>query len=719
MNYLQSMTKKIVKQKKQFNPILPPISKEVLDGLPFGAYIIGKDGIIEYFNRAMMKMAGEKYVNKIIGLNALKLPTYKKAGLTRHFREGLRGKPFRVEFVKYTSYTGKKTTFRHYDGIPVKDEKGHTQKLLCIVEDITEREKDKEALKESEEKFRILMEASPFSIQGYGTDGTVNHWNKASEKVYGYTAEEAIGKNLGKLIIPSDIKLLFKKALQIGKKAEKSGEFMPAGEVSLLRKDGSFVDVFSTHMVVKTEDGEPEMFCIDVDLSERKKMEEELRKLKLGIERSDQAIFTTDKKGTITYVNPTFEKLYGYKSKYALGRHRRLINSRKQTKRFYDIFWKELLKGKAMNVELITKSKNGLHVNVMESVNPIANKKNEIIGFLSIQTNITENKKVQEKLIEAEEKYRDIVENSPAMVHSVDKNGRIVFANQKECKALGYTLEELTGMHIKKIYSAKLWQDVQKGFEQLQKKGSLFVGDGEMVKKNGEIIDVEIDSIAIYNRKRKFMHTRSIIRDVTERKKAEEESNRQKKRFQVLYESSRDAIMILEPPTWAFTSGNPSTVKMFACKNEEDFVTYPPWKLSPPKQPDGQVSGDKAKTMIMKAMKEGSSFFEWTHRRKTGEDFPATVLLTRMTVSDMTYLQATVRDITLQKEAQKALKKAHDELERRVEERTAELQKAKDELQGKVQDLEKFSNLTVGRELRMIELKKKIKELERKLTDKK
>jgi PAS domain S-box-containing protein len=120
-------------------------------------------------------------------------------------------------------------------------------------------------------------------------------------------------------------------------------------------------------------------------------------------------------------------------------------------------------------------------------------------------------------------------------------------------------------------------------------------------------------------------------------------------RYRNLYESSRDAIMTIEPPSWRFTSGNPATVQMFMARDEAEFTSREPWTLSPDRQPDGRESGDKAKEMIETAMQNGSHFFEWTHKRFNGEEFPATVLLSRVEHAEKAFIQATVRDITEQK----------------------------------------------------------------------
>ena len=78
-------------------------------------------------------------------------------------------------------------------------------------------------------------------------------------------------------------------------------------------------------------------------------------------------------------------------------------------------------------------------------------------------------------------------------------------------------------------------------------------------------------------------------------------------KFRGLFESSRDAIMTLEPPSWRSTSRNSATIKMFGVKNEEEFISHGSWGLSPERQPDGRASAEKAREMIETAMREGSA----------------------------------------------------------------------------------------------------------------
>lgn len=127
-------------------------------------------------------------------------------------------------------------------------------------------------------------------------------------------------------------------------------------------------------------------------------------------------------------------------------------------------------------------------------------------------------------------------------------------------------------------------------------------------------------------------------------------------RFARMYHVTTDAVMLLDGET--FTDCNKATLDMFAVESVEKFITFHPADLSPEYQPDGEDSFTKANRMIMKAFQEGRNIFEWTHKKTTGEDFPAEVLLSPIVLRGKTYVQASVRDISERVKIQKELDEA-------------------------------------------------------------
>lgn len=145
--------------------------------------------------------------------------------------------------------------------------------VLAACIDITLRRHTERLLKQSDERFQTLLKEVPgVAVQGFGLDGTVNYWNQASETLYGYTEQEAIGANLLDLIVPPELR----EEVQASITELARGGSVEIGELELMRKDGKRVPVYSSLTAVRRPGLPPELFCIDFDLSERKRHENEL-----------------------------------------------------------------------------------------------------------------------------------------------------------------------------------------------------------------------------------------------------------------------------------------------------------------------------------------------------------------------------------------------------------------------------------------------------------
>jgi PAS domain S-box-containing protein len=151
--------------------------------------------------------------------------------------------------------------------------KGRTVRVTAL-NDITKRKQAEEELRKSEQRFRSIFENIPnIAVQGYDADRKIIFWNQASEKLYGYKKEEAIGNQLEDLIIPPEMREFVIEAVR---NWVENGIPIPHGELKLMRKDKTTFPVYSSHIILKNIKGEFEMYCIDIDMTERKHAEEAL-----------------------------------------------------------------------------------------------------------------------------------------------------------------------------------------------------------------------------------------------------------------------------------------------------------------------------------------------------------------------------------------------------------------------------------------------------------
>lgn len=158
---------------------------------------------------------------------------------------------------------------------PILDTNGVPIAILPESRDITELKKKEQEIFFAEERLRKLIDNIPLlAIQGYRLDGTTTYWHDTAEQLYGYSREEAIGKNLLDLIIPPEMRDEVREAIGI---MEKTGEPIPAAELLLMRKDGSRVPVYSSHAILTDIKGEKELFCFDIDLRDQKRVLQAIR----------------------------------------------------------------------------------------------------------------------------------------------------------------------------------------------------------------------------------------------------------------------------------------------------------------------------------------------------------------------------------------------------------------------------------------------------------
>ncbi|MCP4969164.1 MAG: PAS domain S-box protein [Arcobacter sp.] len=141
-------------------------------------------------------------------------------------------------------------------------------------------------IQENEKKFLDLICKVPnVAVQGYDKNRRVIYWNKASQEIYGYTKEDAMGNRVEDLIIPD---FMIEEVIQNIKDCHEKKIDIPSGELKLKHKNGSTVYVSSSHVMLYNDTSSPELFCIDIDINEQKKQEKELKEKNLILQEKSK-----------------------------------------------------------------------------------------------------------------------------------------------------------------------------------------------------------------------------------------------------------------------------------------------------------------------------------------------------------------------------------------------------------------------------------------------
>ena len=257
---------------------------------------------------------------------------------------------------------------------------------------------------------------------------------------------------------------------------------------------------------------------------------------------------------------------------------------------------------------------------------------------------------------------RDVLNRIGAGVALVDPHNRILeWVNPAAAELFGATTDQIIGQPCQRFLcpaDSSTCPILDQGKDADHAEQVLRRHDGRELPVMKSVKRILIDG------KEKLVET---FVDLSARKRAEVARREREDRYRALFETSRDAMMVLAMPAGNFVSANAATLELFGAKDEATFTALTPWALSPATQPDGRPSADKAREMIDVAMREGSHGFEWRHSRLDGREFPASVLLTRLEFAGQRLVQATIRDMSPTELALSALRDSEERLRLAVE----------------------------------------------------
>lgn len=280
----------------------------------------------------------------------------------------------------------------------LRNKDGEAEKMFFILRDITERMQIAQELSDSNDRFRNFLDTvTNIAVQSYNADCIITYWNKSSEDIYGYTSKEAIGQNIADLIFPDELIEPFKKAV---KEMHRSGIGHPAGELLLKRKDGTRISVYSNHSIVKQSGKEPEFYCIDIDLTERKRVEAALKESEKHFRTladSGQALIRTsglDKR--TTYFNQPWYNFTGRTLEQETGNGWIKSIHPDDVKRYLDTFETAFVQGGKYSLIYRLLNANGEYRWLQDVGSPRFNSSGDFIGYIGHSLDITDLKRMQD-----------------------------------------------------------------------------------------------------------------------------------------------------------------------------------------------------------------------------------------------------------------------------------------------------------------------------------
>ncbi|MDD2708188.1 MAG: PAS domain S-box protein [Verrucomicrobiae bacterium] len=275
---------------------------------------------------------------------------------------------------------------------------------------------------------------------------------------------------------------------------------------------------------------------------------------------------------------------------------------------------------------------------------------------IALCRDITARRKAEEELLY----FKKAVDSSSDAIGMSTPEGRHYYQNEAFTKLFGLTASQVDGAEGP---PSTIYADEKAGKEVFATimRGEPWIGQVKMKGGDNRLLDIWLRAYTIKDPSGKILGLVGLHTDITEHKRIERALRESESRYRALYMDSKDAIMLLSSDGF-FIAGNPATVKMFGCRDEGEFAMLSVSRLSPEYQPEGVLSAAKEREMIKRAMETGAQFFEWTHVRKDGTEFPCTVLLSRIEGGQGPFLQSTVRDVTAQKKAEGELLKTMRDL---------------------------------------------------------
>lgn len=445
----------------------------------------------------------------------------------------------------------------------IRDASGNPSAFVAIMKDISERKQMEDALKASEKKYSTIVERGSDGIV-IVQDGVMRYVNPKLLEISGFSLEETIGRSFIDFMSPE-----YKESvLEMYKRRLKGEEAPNRYEIEIIAKNGNKIQLEINASPIEHE-GRPADMAIVRDITERKRMEEQLRESEerfRGIaERSFDAIFTTDLEGRATHVSPAIERIFGYRPEEMIGTPILNYVPESEIPRATQSFT-EVLKGKIpKDLEFEVRRKDGSPAFIEISASLIV-KDGGKIGVQGVLRDITERKQAAVSLKEAESKLRSILSSMVDLVFVFDKEGKFVFYQPSRAVGELYVLPEaFLGRKFSEVMPPHIDKPLSDAFDK-SKRGEVaefeywLEMDGETKWYSANLSPMLMDG--------EFVGSVAVVRNITERKQMEEALRKSEEKYRTLVENASDLIYMIDEKDKVL-SLNKAAAMLFGRRPEE------------------------------------------------------------------------------------------------------------------------------------------------------
>jgi PAS domain S-box-containing protein len=421
------------------------------------------------------------------------------------------------------------------------------RRSLRVWESILQRQRAEESYRESESKYRQLVESAQEGIWVIDAEGSTTYVNRRMAEMLGYTVGEMTGRHMF-TFMDEPGKESAKKNIELRRQGISSKY-----DFELIRKDRSriFASCSATPLFSGSGDFQGVLSLIS-DITGRKQAEEKLReseeKFRTVADHSYDWEYWQGPDGRYTYVSPSSERISGYKPG-AFFEDPHLLekivhpDDRKIMDRHLDMITTGTGPEEFTEFRIITR--DGSEVWIAHTCRPIFSSDSTYLGRRGSNRDITRNKLTEKILQEEVAKYHRIYETALEGIWGVDEEFRVIFVNPKMANMLGYPAEEILGHPVTDFIAAEDQDDAEQRFEH-RKTGLKEQFERRYIRKDGGIITLIVSASPVLGDDGTFKGSFAMFTDITERKQAEETLRQSENRFRALIQNSSDIIRILD-----------------------------------------------------------------------------------------------------------------------------------------------------------------------------